>query len=407
MRWGSPTTRDGSLAHEFPVLDTLRAIGALAVLTTHAAFQGGEYLRNGVWGTLLARLDVGVAIFFVLSGFLLARPWLARASAGDPRPSARRYYEKRLLRIYPVYAVAVVVALVWLPDNDGAGLGTWVSSLLLADPYTSESLPHGLTQMWSLTAEVGFYAVLPVLMWAAVGRRPALRPGRVVALVVAMSTVSVVWVVYLADPLQERSRGVPALWLPAFATWFAVGIALALVQVLHHEGRLPTRVHPVVDLARMPGVCWTMIAGLLLLVATPVGGPVMFQIGSHGQILTKHLVYAAIGGLMVLTGVFADRTGGYARLMSLRPLRHLGHISYGIFCIHLAVLAGIYEVTDYTVFRGDTLQVWLLAVALSVLAGELLYRVVELPTSRISDRWRREESVASAPRTAAHAASTK
>ena len=68
------------------MLDTLRAVGALAVLTTHTAFQAGDYTRNGVWGTLLARLDVGVAIFFVLSGFLLVPPVPGRAGAPTCRP---------------------------------------------------------------------------------------------------------------------------------------------------------------------------------------------------------------------------------------------------------------------------------------------------------------------------------
>lgn len=407
MRWTPRTTGTTAPAHEFPVLDTLRAIGALAVLTTHTAFQAGAYLSHGVWGTLLARLDVGVAIFFVLSGFLLARPWLARAAAGLPPPSRRRYYEKRLLRIYPVYAVTVVIALTWTSENEGAGLRTWVSSLLLADPYTSEQLPHALTQMWSLTAEVAFYAVLPLLMWLALGRAHALRPRRVLGLVVSMTAASVVWILFLSDPLQERISGAPGLWLPAFSSWFAVGIALALVHVLHQHGRLPDWVRPLIDLARMPGVCWAMIGGLLLAAATPVAGPVMFQIGSHGQILTKHLLYAAIGGLMVLTGMFADRTGGYSRVMSWRPLRHLGRISYGIFCIHLVVLAWIYAATDYTVFGGDGLEIWVLTLAFSVVAAELLYRVLEVPSGRIADRWRREESAPSAPRAAAQAASTR
>lgn len=403
----SPSMAGAVPAHEFPVLDTLRAIGALAVLTTHAAFQSGEYLDHGVWGTLLARLDVGVAIFFVLSGFLLARPWLARAAAGGPLPSIRRYYEKRVLRIYPVYVVTVVIALVWIPENDGASLRSWVSTLLLADPYTSETLPHGLTQMWSLSAEVAFYAVLPLLMWAAVGRGRVLRPRRVLAVAAVMVAASAVWIHLLADPVQERVPGVPGLWLPAFSSWFAVGISLALLHVLHRQDRLPERARALVDLARMPGVCWALIAGLLLVSATPVAGPVMFQIGSHGQIMTKHLLYAAIGGLMVLTGMFADRTGGYARVMSWGPLRHLGRISYGVFCIHLSVLALIYAVTDYTVFGGDGWAVWGLTLVLSVPAAELLYRLIEVPSGRFSDRWRREESAASAPSAATQAASTR
>ena len=78
------------MAPEFPVLDTLRAVGALAVLTTHAAFWSGDYTQHGVWGTLLARLDVGVAIFFVLSGFLLvaALPRPGRGRPARPRSGA-------------------------------------------------------------------------------------------------------------------------------------------------------------------------------------------------------------------------------------------------------------------------------------------------------------------------------
>ena len=99
----------------FPVLDTLRAVGALAVLTTHATFQSGDYVRHGALGTLFSRLDVGVAIFFVLSGFLLSRPFLARAANGDAHPSVRHYYRKRLLRIYPLYVFTVILALTLIP----------------------------------------------------------------------------------------------------------------------------------------------------------------------------------------------------------------------------------------------------------------------------------------------------
>ena len=90
---------------DFPALDVLRLVGALAVLTTHVAFQTGEYFPNGVVGTLLARMDIGVAIFFVLSGFLLSRPWWASAASGTPAPMVGRYALKRLLRIWPVYLV--------------------------------------------------------------------------------------------------------------------------------------------------------------------------------------------------------------------------------------------------------------------------------------------------------------
>ena len=92
----------------FAVLDPLRAVGALAVLVTHATFWTGDYVRHGVLGSVLARLDVGVAIFFVLSGFLLSHHYLSRAWNREPAEPTGRYFWKRFLRIYPAYVVAVV-----------------------------------------------------------------------------------------------------------------------------------------------------------------------------------------------------------------------------------------------------------------------------------------------------------
>ena len=192
------------LAPTFPVLDTVRAIGALAVLTTHTTFQSGTYLDHGVWGTFMARLDVGVAIFFVLSGFLLARPHFARASRGIAPPDLGRYALKRVLRIYPAYLVTVVLALTLVPRNAGTSIRDWIATLLLIDPYVRKQLPHGLTHMWSLSAEVAFYALLPLLMVGALGRHRALRPARVTALVLAMVLIAISWHLWLAMEVDVR-----------------------------------------------------------------------------------------------------------------------------------------------------------------------------------------------------------
>jgi peptidoglycan/LPS O-acetylase OafA/YrhL len=401
------TSRDAppglELRPSFPVLDTLRAVGALAVFTTHATFQGGEYLRHGVVGTMFARLDIGVAIFFVLSGFLLSRPYIASAAAQLPMPGARRYYTKRFWRIAPLYVVTVVVALLAVPENAGASLRRWIATLTLTNTFVEKKLPQGLTQMWSLSAEVAFYLVLPMLMWLAI-RRGRFAPWKVWALVAAMSISTVVWVLFISDPLEASTQGTPGLWLPAFATWFAAGIALALLHVQFQLGQLPRGTRWVVELSRQPGVCWALIAGLFLMAATPLAGPVMFQVGTHGQILTKHLLYAAVGTLMVATGIFGA-TGAYARVMSSRLLRHLGHISYGIFCIHLVMLSLVYRFTDYEVFEGDTLPVWVIALVLSIVASEILYRAVELPGVRFGHRGR-PKSAATQPAATQQAART-
>lgn len=402
-----PSASGLELAPQFPVVDTLRAIGAVAVLTTHTAFNSGDYVRHGIWGTLLSRLDVGVAVFLVLSGFLLARPYLARAAAVLPRPSTGRYYWKRLLRIYPVYVVTVVIALGLLPANDGVGPVGWLRTLLLADSYTADRLPHGLTQMWSLAVEAAFYVVLPGLMLVAVGRRRPLRPGRVAVLLTLLMALDCWWHLSLAARVDDFAGGVPMMWLPAYLTWFAVGIGLALAHVLHQRSAPGKVLRLLTTAGAMPGVCWTLVAALMLAAATPLAGPSLLFVPTAGESLTKHLLYALVGGLVVVTGVFGRPEGRYARLMSTPLLRHLGHISFSTFCIHLLVLQFVMAVTGYDLFDGHGLQIWTLTLVLSLLASEILYRLVEKPGMRLKDLRRPGGRSTGQPTSAAQAASTR
>ncbi len=371
---------------QFPILDSLRAVGALAVLTTHVAFQSGAFVDGGTWGALLSRLDVGVAIFFVLSGFLLGRPYLARRAVAQPHPGTGRYYWKRLLRIYPVYVVTVVLALTLIPENQDLGPVEWVRTLTLTNIYTSSTLPQGLTQMWSLAVEVSFYLVLPLLMFLALGRTGPLRPGRVAVLLGVMLALSCWWHLDLAAAVGEHTSGSPALWLPSYLTWFAVGLGLALVHVLDQAREQPPALCRRLDLlAGSPGVCWTLALGLMLVASTPLAGPSLLYPSTNAESLTKHLLYAAIGGVVVLTGIRSIPDSRYARLMSARLPRHLGHISYSVFCIHLPILYLVVEVTGYGIFQGHTWEIWGLTVALSLLASEVLYRVVERPFMRLKN----------------------
>lgn len=368
---------------QFPILDALRAVGALAVLTTHVAFQSGA-TNDGTWGALLSRLDVGVAIFFVLSGFLLGRPYLARRAAAQPRPGTGRYYWKRFLRIYPVYVVTVVLALTLIPENRSLGAVAWVRTLTLTDIYAIADLPAGLTQMWSLAVEVTFYLVLPLLMFLALGRRGPLRPVRVAVLLGAMFALGCWWHLDLALAIGEHTEGSPELWLPAYLPWFAVGLGLALVHVLEQARERPPAICRRLGLlADAPGVCWTLVLGLMLVASTPLAGPTLLFASTNVESLTKNLLYAAIGGLIVLTGLRSDPTSRYDRLMSARLPRRLGHISYSVFCLHLPILYLVVEVTGYGVFQGHSWEIWGLTLALTLVASEVLYRLVERPAMRL------------------------
>jgi peptidoglycan/LPS O-acetylase OafA/YrhL len=109
----------------------------------------------------------------VLSGFLLSRDFLDRDRFNSS--FLRAYAIKRLARIYPVYVVAVVLAMTLVDANSSLGVRDWVRHLTLTQIYAGPELPEGLTQMWSLATEAAFYLLLPALMfaWCAYGKASA------------------------------------------------------------------------------------------------------------------------------------------------------------------------------------------------------------------------------------------
>ena len=98
------TTRAGT--GHLVELEGLRAAAAFAVLLTHAGFLSGAVGRDILPG-FLARMDIGVPIFFVLSGFLLYRPH-ARAVLGNlPAPALRTYAVRRAARLVPAWLLVL------------------------------------------------------------------------------------------------------------------------------------------------------------------------------------------------------------------------------------------------------------------------------------------------------------
>lgn len=369
----------------FPGLDTVRAIGALMVMTTHVAFWTGEYSFD-VWGTFLSRLDSGVALFFVLSGFLLSRPYIACRRSGLPAPALAGYLWKRALRVLPVYWIAAAAALVFVDQRAGSGIVEWLGVVTLTDLYVADALPAGITQTWSLATEVAFYVTLPALMvlWnrMTAGRRSDLS---VVGMTMGALVVSVVWIVAFPQSLADAAP-LHHQWLPTFLVWFVVGIALAHVQVHHVEhvdhGTSRRLLAWIPELGRQPGVCIVIAGAVLLAASTPIAGPPVLLPATDLQIVTKTLLYALVGGLVVLAAVYAPAGGVFARLMTHPVSRHLGRISYGVFCIHVLMLHFITFAFGWEQFSGGFVRYLGVTLVLSLLLAELLFRFVERPLSR-------------------------
>ncbi|MGZ6674525.1 MAG: acyltransferase family protein, partial [Solirubrobacteraceae bacterium] len=161
-------------------LDGLRGLAALGVLTLHVWMftVQGAHGRDELVSLLTGELRLGVVLFFVLSGYLLAGPWVASALDARPTPRLGRFAVKRAARIVPAYWVAMLGSF-WLLAGSGHDYEVSAGQLPLfaafGQNYVGAVAGKLDPPMWSLVVEVSFYAVLPLAGWLLVR---AARRGR-------------------------------------------------------------------------------------------------------------------------------------------------------------------------------------------------------------------------------------
>ncbi|MBO0845145.1 MAG: acyltransferase [Nocardioides sp.] len=369
----------------YPGLNALRALGALMVLTTHTGFDTGRIL-HGWFGAVITRMDFGVAIFFVLSGFLLGRPFLLRGALGQPAPRLRSYFWKRALRILPLYWVVILATIVFQPGNDYVTPAMWARNFTLTQLYHPDLLPQGLTQMWSLATEAAFYVVLPFLCMVLIGRRgrgrSQLRPARVYVILGIISALGVAWQAHVA-PIPGV-HGHYAQWLPGYLPWFAVGLALATASVTEQLGRESAATRFCERLASDPLGCWLAAALVYGICCTPLIGPRTLVAQTSWEGGLKCVLYAVSSGLLVLPLVFGHMQEHPIRRWCNRPLPFfLGEISYGIFCIHLLVLNAVLRLPQFGIFGGHFAAVWVITATVTIGLATLSYYGIERPFLRL------------------------
>lgn len=362
----------------YPEVDALRAFAAIAVLGTHVAvFAGADYPGSEV-GRFAQRLEVGLTIFFVISGFLLYRPFVAGRVAGKPGPGTVAYGWRRVLRIAPAYWVALTVTAVVLSRDEVFASGTAPYYYLLGQTYSGETLSGGLTQAWTLTVEVAFYAFLPLWAWL-MQRAGGTSLRAELAGLLVLVVISEAWKgVVLAGTDPQQVVITPMLIaLPAYFDQFALGMALAVLTVRLQRGDPPRAVR-VVD--GVPWLPWLVALVAFWVVSTRIGiGDEFFEPFTPAQYLARHWLYALIGVCVVLPAVVGTPGRGVVRRLLAHPvLAWLGLISYGIYLWHLTMLsllekAGIRDV-------GPAYLTWPLAgLATAVIAGAASWYLVERP----------------------------
>jgi peptidoglycan/LPS O-acetylase OafA/YrhL len=349
----------------YEAIEGLRAVAAGAVLLHHF------FLANPPAKSLLRythHLEFGVPVFFVISGFVLYRPWVDAGVGSIDAGAVLRYACRRVARIVPAFWVALTVAA-------AAGLAEGATS---AHPltyygflqvYSIHTAFNGLGVAWSLGTELTFYAILPLLAIGVIrigGKRSAAAAAGLVIATLAVRYVSF-------------SEQLPALAFTLAGTldWFVIGMALATVAVRRPEWI--ARVNPAAALAAAIGLL--VLMGALQL---PWGVIAYNPNPSAAGSITAHLFYGAIGLMFVLAATSAEhrRSGLVARLLRNRAAIWLGTVSYGIYLWHIPVIGEVTRIVG----RGwlpnnNAIQLVAVAVGTTVTAS-LSWILLERPIVR-------------------------
>lgn len=309
----------------FPLVDSVRAIAALMVFAYHATFAGGLF-EEGVFSGWKGQLGIGVSIFFIVSGFLLYRPFASARYDGAPMPPLVPYAVRRALRIVPAYWLALPLVALMLGLSDVLSLHGLVYFGFL-QIYDKETIIGGIGPAWTLCVEVTFYAALP--LFALLARRVGgsfLRSELGLLAVLAASGIAWKALVLYVVPIDTPGWLPAQVSLPAFVDHFAIGMALAVISVAG-VGR-PER------LDRFSWLPW-----VLALVAYGILSSGVPDLGVRGDSLWRHELRGAIAALVLAPAVFGDPGRGAVRwLLSRRWLLWLGTISYGFYLWHLPII---------------------------------------------------------------------
>jgi peptidoglycan/LPS O-acetylase OafA/YrhL len=362
----------------------------IMVFLAHAYFDSFSSMHGTFIGRVIDRMDVAFAMFFMLSAFLLFRPFALAHLSDRPRPSSRRFLRHRFFRIAPAYWICLIV-LSLFGIIHFTSVGQALSFFGLYQIYSSNRvLSVGIQpiyQSWSLATELSFYLMLPIWAWL-IHRvtRGATYARRIAAQFVGVGVlygIAVVFRIYVlaADPSWERQA---ALWLPAYLDIFAIGMGLAVISA--HSQIRGTVPRPIAWLAERPWFCWSVALVLFAMVVTyrPLRQPLTF---TGTEYMSRQFFYGAINFFWLLPAMFGDQTQGLIRrIMSHRATAFIGAISLSFYLYHGAVLHKLQEWTGATAFQANFGELVAIGVPVSILIAIPGYLLIEQGFLKLKDR---------------------
>jgi len=359
----APYRRITSSGNFIPEIDGLRFIAILSVYIYHLA---GDVLRhssptaagtlNGDWTFSVTQiLNVGVPLFFVISGFILGLPFAAAHLQGKRPVSLKKYFLRRVTRLEPPYVLALLL-LFALKVVGARGTAHELIPNLLASVFYVHNLVYNAPSVinvvaWSLEIEVQFYILAPLLALVFVVQDSLLRRAVLVSAILLATGVSA----FVSSNVMLR------LSLLSAAQYFLAGF---LLVDLYFAGLL-----------RPPGAWrWDLVS--------LVGWPVLLGLLAWSR--SEHLWTTP--WLIVLLYVAAFRGHLTQQFVSNAWIATIGGMCYSIYLLHNYLIAGAGMITE-RVFASASFE-WRLALQFVLVTpfvltvSALYFRWVERPCMR-------------------------
>ena len=316
-----------------PEWDGLRILAIAPVLWSHigerilrvAQQQAPDPAAHALATEWIPRGFAGVHFFLVLSGFLIALPFMRAAMSATPSPSRWQFLQRRVWRLMPPYLIVITVIFAFLaltgyqPKATGSFAASsvsladsWLASSVFLFGLLHESFPRLNPPGWSLEVEMHYYllfALAAPLLASGAARWRMLLPALILAgfgLAVASETI--------AGPNPAT------FWVTRYLHYFLLGMLLARISMYPRT--------PSVRQARL----WDGIA----LLATFGYGLCSFQVdrsltGNRGSELLLFLCIV----LLFMAVLRGDR---FRRLMAMRPLSVPGGMTFSLYLLHMPLV---------------------------------------------------------------------
>jgi peptidoglycan/LPS O-acetylase OafA/YrhL len=345
-----PIQRPNWLPNYLPELDGLRGIAILAVILYHSTprLKGTWLYYPSLWGWS------GVTLFFFMSGLLITGNLL---TTRDQPKYFHNFHARRALRIWPVYALLLVVVYLNAPWFIGPSVwdatrtAPWWAYLLFIQNLFHLALPPAIAPTWALAIEEQFYFVwAPAVRWL---RRPA-----ILALLPMAGLI--------ASPLIRHQNWA---WITNTHTLTHLdGIALgSLLAIGLYTVKLSQK-------------SWLWL-GLIALVAGFVAAATV----AGGTAYLDSALATFYGGAVLALSASTGALNPISLVLRRGPLAYIGKISYGLYMIHISVFIyfGWFDLRMDKYGIPGNLAVVGFRLGVSIIAASVLWYAFETPILKL------------------------